>query len=507
MKQNLYFRNFLTVALIVFISFTLLGVLSSAWNYRRSMSEKRAMMTSTLQETARYITAQHVYYGVDLSDLNLSMWLAFTSGVSGFDLVVADSYGVVEACSERDFKNFGMQIPQAMLQIAATGGYTVRLTTMGDIYPEPRQIVGAPLSRVTIDNETLVFGYLFVSSDMAAFLNEWQTFSGVFILIALNVMVLTFIISFVATRKMSEPLNEMAGAARRFARGDFAVRVKDSNRQDEVGQLTQAFNAMADSLESSETFRRDFIANISHELKTPMTVISGYTEGLLDGTIPPESEQKYLNVIALETRRLSRLVKGMMEMSSIQSTGSGSILDSSFDVTEVVRLALLSLDRKIEGKHLDVEANLPEEAIMTRGDSDAIKQVVYNLIDNAIKFSESGGVIALELWKQGALAYVSIENHGETINEEELPQIFDRFHKGDKSRSADRDGVGLGLYIVKTILDNHNQDIFVESRDGVTKFIFTLAITQPAKVSNNLPTNVKQPANSKHSTNSNQKDS
>ena len=463
------------IALIVLISFTLLGGLSTAWSYRRSMSEKRAMMTSALIETARYVTTQHVYYDVDLSDLDLNMWLAMISSVSGFDLLVTNADGVVGACSERDSRNYGKHVPESVLQTAAAGGYAMRLTNVGQIYPERRQVVGTPLYS-TINGEKYIFGYLFVSTDLATFRQEWQQFSSVFVLIALNVMALTFVISFVTTKKQAEPLNEMAGAARRFARGEFAARVDDSGRQDEIGELTRAFNAMADSLESSETLRRDFIANLSHELKTPMTVIAGFAEGLLDGTIPRENEARYLGVISSETRRLSRLVKSMMEVTTLQTTDSGSALEGRFDISEVVRIALLSLDRKIEGKRLEVDAKLPEEPIVTRGNGDSIMQVVYNLIDNAIKFSPPGGTLNLDLWKQGSRAYVSVENRGETIPDDELPHIFDRFHKTDKSRSVDRDGVGLGLYIVKTILDNHNEDIFVTSADGLTRFIFSLSI-------------------------------
>ena len=475
MKHSIYFRNFLAIALIVLISFTLLGGLSTAWSYRRTMSEKRAMMTSALIETARYVTTQHLHYGVDLSDLNLNMWLSMISSVSGFDLLVTDADGVVGACSQRDSMHFGKTVPESLLQAAASGGYAVRLTPIGQIYPERRQVVGTTLFR-TIGGEKFTFGYLFVSTDMAAFREEWQQFSSVFILIALNVMVLTFVISFVMSKKQAEPLNEMARAARRFARGDFSVRVEDSGREDEISQLTEAFNAMADSLESSETLRREFISNLSHELKTPMTVISGFAEGLLDGTIPRANEIRYLKIISSETRRMSRLVKSMLEMSMLQSTDPESVLERSFDVSEIVRLAVLNLEAKIEDKQLDVEAKLPEAPIVTRGDGDAIVQVVYNLIDNAIKFSKPYGVISLELWKQGPRAFFSVENMGETIPEDELPFIFDRFHKADKSRSADRDGVGLGLYIVKTILNNHNEDIFVTSADGVTKFMFSLTI-------------------------------
>jgi len=166
----------------------------------------------------------------------------------------------------------------------------------------------------------------------------------------------------------------------------------------------------------------------------------------------------------------------MLEISTLQATEDKTVLDSTFDVTEVVRLALLSHDRKIEEKQLSIIAELPDETIITRGDAESIIQVVYNLIDNAIKFSKPGGEINLELWNESPRVYVSVTNGGEVIPDEDLPHIFDRFHKADKSRSVDKDGVGLGLYIVKKILDNHNEDVFVTSSEGVTKFIFSLTI-------------------------------
>jgi signal transduction histidine kinase len=174
----------------------------------------------------------------------------------------------------------------------------------------------------------------------------------------------------------------------------------------------------------------------------------------------------------------------MLDMSRIQSTSPEALKRGSFDISEILRLSLLSLGGKIDAKGLDVEAELPEEAIKTRGDKDSITQVVYNLIDNAIKFAEKGSTIRLSLWKQGQRAFVSIENKGETIPAEEMPLIFDRFHKTDRSRSGNRDGVGLGLYIVRTILDNHNEDIFVTSSEGTTKFTFTLTLASHEKPEN-----------------------
>jgi len=290
------------------------------------------------------------------------------------------------------------------------------------------------------------------------------------------VMIFAFILTFIATKKQAEPLTDMVNATNRFARGDFGVRVKDRGRKDEIGQLTEAFNAMADALDSSEQQRRDFVANLSHELKTPMTVITGFAEGLLDGTIPREYEEKYLGVVLSETKRISRLVRSMLDISTIQTSETKAELHRSFDITEVVRIAILSHDSKLTEKKLEVETELPEERIMTRGEEESITQVVFNLIDNAIKFSSPGSVIELELWSRDEKVYVSVTNSGETIPQEELPQIFERFHKTDKSRSANRDGAGLGLYIAKMILDNHNEDIFVTSNGGTTKFIFSLTI-------------------------------
>jgi len=475
MKKSIYFRTFIATALIVLLSFSLLGGLVTGLNYRRSMADKRAMMMATLYETARYITAQHIHYAVELDDLSLNMWLTMTSGVTGLDLLVTNVDGVVVSCSERALLNIGKHVPESMLHSAQTRENTVMMSSMGQIYPERRHISGTPLA-VSTGGEMRTFGYLFVTSDVAVFRQEWSNFTGVFILLALGVMGFAFIVSFLAIKKQAVPINEMASAARRFARGEFMVRVKDQGRKDEIGQLTEAFNAMADTLESSEQLRRDFIANLSHELKTPMTVIAGFAEGLLDGTIPRDDEARYLRVVSSETRRLSRLVRSMLEISTLQSTEAGTVLDSNFDISEVVRLALLSLDRKIEEKQLDVDAELPDDTIMTHGDADSITQVVYNLIDNAIKYSKPGGVIGLELWQQDTKAYVSVANFGEAIPSDELPHIFDRFHKADKSRSVDREGVGLGLYIVKKILDNHNEDIFVTSAEGITRFIFSLTI-------------------------------
>ena len=276
---------------------------------------------------------------------------------------------------------------------------------------------------------------------------------------------------------MARPLDEMAAASRKFARGDFSVRVKqEDDTTDEMGSLIDSFNKMADSLEKAEARRSEFIANISHELRTPMTTISGFADGILDGTIPKDQEEKYLRSIRDETRRLSRLVRDMLDVSQMRARASDPSKRTVFDLTELVLQTLLSFESRATKKNLDVDPQLPDNHIMVRADKDAITQVIYNLLDNAVKFAHEGTCITLRLYKDNGKAYVSVKDVGETIPPDDLPFIFDRFHKSDRSRSLDTTGVGLGLYLVKTIINSHDEDIAVRSEDGVTEFVFTLPL-------------------------------
>jgi signal transduction histidine kinase len=447
------------------------------WSRNLVMQDKRRAMSSAAREAVRYVSAQSPYYNYDLSALEIRMSLSVLSGISGFDILLTDTNGVVVSCSGEQLlcPRLGRRVPQELLSFFSAARDGILLNSLGDVYEDRRYVTGSPMTVVT-PRAHYLFGYMFLSSDTDTMVDIWRQFSGVFTLTALVVMLLTFLISLVMSKKMSEPINEMARAAHRFARGDFSVRVRYNGRPDEIGQLMQAFNAMADSLERSEILRSEFIANVSHELKTPMTVIAGFADGILDGTVPPENEKKYLEIISSETRRLSRLVRGMLDMSQIREKSAGGTLDGYFDIAEIIRVSLLSLGGKIEERKLDAAADLPEEPVIVRGDKDSITRVVYNLLDNAVKFADSETAIKVGLWKQGAKAFVSVEDSGETISEDEMPLIFDRFHKSDRSRGVNRDGVGLGLYIVKSILDNHNEDIYVTSRDGVTRFVFTLTL-------------------------------
>ena len=289
------------------------------------------------------------------------------------------------------------------------------------------------------------------------------------------VMLAAVIAIYFITERIIHPLKNMTKAAKQFAKGDFESRVT-VNGEDEVSELGRAFNHMAESLENLEKMRNSFLASVSHDLRTPMTTIAGFIDGITSGAIPPEKHEYYLNIISVEVHRLSRLVSELLDISRLES-GDRKLEFVDFDVAEVARLILISFESKIDEKRLDVEFDVEEDSMFARADKDAVYQVLYNLCHNAIKFSCEGGRFRIGMSKRGGKIEVRVFNDGQLIPEEDIPMIFERFYKSDKSRGLDKSGVGLGLYICKTIIDAHGENISVESREGFgTEFTFTLKL-------------------------------
>ncbi|MBO7341382.1 MAG: HAMP domain-containing histidine kinase, partial [Clostridia bacterium] len=270
------------------------------------------------------------------------------------------------------------------------------------------------------------------------------------------------------------PLKDMSRMAGEFAAGNYSARVPVRGR-DEVAALAVAFNDMADSIARLEVMRNTFVANVSHDLRTPMTTISGFIDNILSGAIPPERHAHYLEVIRTEVARLARLVASLLDISRIQA-GDRKFDKKPFDVCEMARRILFSFEGKIDAKRLEVEFLCDEDRMLTLADHDAIYQILYNICDNAVKFSREGGVLRVALTAiKDDHVQVSVYNEGEGIAAEDVPYVFERFYKGDKSRGLDKSGVGLGLFISKTIMDAHNERIWVRSEQGsFCEFNFTL---------------------------------
>ena len=404
-------------------------------------------------------------------DFHISLSL-FTK-VGDAEALLCDTDGVIRICSCEKFScdHIGQTVDPVLLAEIQKDGSWYEETSLSSIYDEPRYLAGQTL--LASDGEQI--GYVLVSAPMAQTKNFMLRSSTLFFYVAIAVLIVSMLAASFLSRMQVRPLGQMADAARRFGRGELGVRVEESPKNtSEINDLARAFNTMVDSLESSERRRQEFVANVSHELKTPMTTIGGYIDGMLDGTIPPEKQQHYMQIVSGEIRRLSRLVRNMLDISRLQAMGVEESRMTRFDLGELMSDVIITFEQKINGKGLNVDVELPDRPVWVKAERDGITQVVYNLLDNAIKFCPQGGKLGLFLALEGGKAKVTVQNSGPTIDPNELPLLFDRFHKADKSRSADREGWGLGLYIAKTIVGAYGGDIWATSENGITNFIFTL---------------------------------
>ena len=475
--RGLYWRQMSITVGMVLLTLVLLGTVffSLSYNYARGQKTdellERAQVVSRLSvqylESGRYLTME------ELRQDQVFQQLAATAAmISDMDILVCDEEGHVLLSTDETMEGQSITIPEGVMSAVLEQGTWAGRSRLDQLYESKRFVGGVSVVSPTTGK---VLGSVFTVSSGDTVDALWRTFAGLLVMTALVVLMISFVATSVTTMRQIKPIREMAQATRCYAEGDFDIRMNDYGRDDEIGELAASFNNMAERLQQTERQRREFIANISHELKTPMTTIAGYTDGILDGTIPPENEKQYLQIIANESRRLSRLVRRMLDVSQLQAMDplrNGN----HFDICESMRRVLISMEKKINDRHLDVEADIPDEPILVLGDNDMITQVLYNLLENAAKFAREGSTLYLGVTMMDGKARVTVRNVGDTIPAEELPLLFERFHKSDKSRSEDKDGYGLGLYIVKTILQQHKEDISVTSENGVTTFTFSLRV-------------------------------
>ena len=478
--RSLYRRQLTMMVCIMLVSFTLLAGAFMLLSYRYIIGETRDSVERNAGYISNFTSAYYRrYLTLDIQDEFYSSYVATIAMISNSNIIVADPEGkILYATSDGRFYDYtDITIPENILAQVLNEGAFNGMTNLGGIYSERRYLSAL---RVTnqVGNLSLTQGIVLVAADASNLSEMWASTATIFFFSAVVVFLISVIASTLTSAYQTRPLIEMAEAARKFGQGEFDVRVTGyEDRGDEVSALAEAFNSMANSLEKVESQRAEFIANVSHELKTPMTTIAGFAEGILDGTIPPERERESLEIVVSETRRLSRLVRRMLDLSRLNALAESTVTaQETFDLTEVMSRVLISLETKITDRQLDVDVQMPEDKLMVWGEPDSITQVCYNLLDNAAKFAAPGTAISVQIIKKDGKAHTTIRNLGATIPPDELPLLFERFHKADYSRSMDREGVGLGLYIVKTILGNLKENITVTSEDGVTQFHFTLTL-------------------------------
>ncbi|MBP5772585.1 MAG: HAMP domain-containing histidine kinase [Eubacterium sp.] len=272
-----------------------------------------------------------------------------------------------------------------------------------------------------------------------------------------------------------KPLKKIRTAAMEYANGHFDYDGLDINRKDEIGDVATSLNYMADQLENTREYQRDFISNISHDFRSPLTSIKGYLEAMIDGTIPPEEYDHYLKTVLAEADRLENLTTGLLNMDGYGTEGLELILEN-FDMEQVVTEAVETFEGRCNKKKLEVIMKFPSHHYLVYGDKGKYEQVLYNLLDNAIKFSPSSSKIIISLYNQGDKQYCSIKDFGPGIPADKIDKIFQRFYKSDSSRGRDKTGNGIGLSIVKEIIMAHNETIDVISTEGAgCEFVFSIS--------------------------------
>jgi len=474
MKSS-FSRSFFPAAIILLAALLVVG--TSFQLLVRNYLKEQALDSLRNDGTAIAQLAAAYYTEDSLSSRDFLVNLTVAAQVSGADAVICDANGRLVLCSDSPLgcEHQGWVISdQDYLNRVLQTGYVDGSGLIQGLYPDARYVVSVPIT----NHFGQGIGIVIVSTPMQATLNVLQRLSEIYLWASLLAVLLAVGLMTLTARRQSSPLREMAKAARAFGHGELEARVRvEENASEDMQELALAFNNMASSLQKSEYQRQEFVANVSHELKTPMTTIGGYVDGMLDGTIPPERHRHYMQLVSDETKRLSRLVRSMLDISRLQDQQQiPEEQKSRFDLEECAGQVLITFEQKITDKKLDVQVQMPEHPVYTFANQDYITQVIYNLLDNAVKFCPAGGTLGLTLREGGSKVYISVSNDGDTIPPEELPLVFDRFHKLDKSRTVNRDGWGLGLYIVKTIVCSHGENISVSSKNGKTEFTFTLPL-------------------------------
>lgn len=373
-----------------------------------------------------------------------------------------------------DGESVGKQVnafPSAFRGRTLSTGYRQEYAVEGDM----------TFGSVTMTMKSFKQGAVFLNVSLIGIDLMSNTLQKVVIAVLILIILTAVLMLSIMGSNVLTPVKQMTKAAEAITKGDFSQEVEVRSR-DEIGQLEQAFNTMAKELQSVDTLQSDFIANISHDFRSPLTSIKGYVEAMLDGTIPQELFPKYLKVVLDEANRLTKMTNNVLDLTKMEN-GQIEVHIRPFDINESIVSIALTFEQRVNEKKINMNFQFLQEKLYVSADPDLIERVIYNLLDNALKFTDQGDSITVETSIVGKKAYITVSDTGSGIDENALPHIFERFNKGDKSRGKNKMGTGLGLAIVKQIMLQHHEDITVYSKLGEgTKFTFTLPLAPKSAV-------------------------
>lgn len=489
MFKSVFAKYITTFILIITVSFGMLLSIMLSLITDHSAAIRTDTVMNVASATESYLELR--YERSDFTDFNTFVHTnkneifelvgSVVNNWDGISLFLADKNGkliLYASRSESGLFEEGTLLPEPALSLLQEGERTSVPLSLSEDAENIHISYGIPI----LDDAQNMQGIIIASYSGNSLLLLVKEMTRTVLASTIWVMVAMLIAVYFITEMITGPLREMSKAAKSFANGEFNVRVPVRGK-DEVAELAQAFNNMAQSLENLEKMRNTFMANVSHDLRTPMTTISGFIDNILVGAIPKEEQNHYLGIIKEEVRRLSRLVASLLDISRLQA-GDRTFNMTGFDVCELARLILISFEQKIDEKKLNVEFLCDDERMFAHADRDAIHQILYNICDNGIKFASEGGDYRIRVRYDEAeneskrkKIIVSVYNQGEGIAPEDVPFVFERFYKADKSRGLDRSGVGLGMFIAKTIIDAHHEAIWVESHHHEScEFFFSLPV-------------------------------
>ncbi len=465
MRKTIFGRILFSNILIVFFCLMALGTLLFTFFSNQIIGEKK----ETLKEEAAHVSELTVFFQDNPSPAITSLYYMNIEEIAhrvGGVVFLVDKDGEIIAHSKNIKDHIAGNVSPVLLMRLLSGGHT-QLGDFNGLFRDVYLLVSEP-----IEYHGAVPAVSCVAVPMPS-INRYRNDIFRTVLLAISVTtLLTCFISYFISRRISKPLKNISNAAKSIAKGDFSVEVP-VHGDDELAALSQTFNQMTYSLKKLEDMRDGFIANVSHELRTPMTTISGFIEGILDNTIPKERQKEYLSIVLQETKRLARLVNELLLVARME--GGLQLKCASFDMNEAVRIAILRFESTFTEKDIRADISFDADSCPVYADRDAIDRVLINLFDNALKFNRPGGYVGVKVRQTESHATITVENSGEGIPPEDIKMIWDKFYKTDRSRSRDKTGVGLGLYLVKNIIHAHGGKIHVESKpEEYTRFVFTL---------------------------------
>lgn len=427
----------------------------------------QSMEATRLYKEALAITSNYAtdYYRNRVTLDELDTQLEVLSNYTEAEIWVVDRGGAVLIGKEEGEEPYEI----ADFRISDFGTKYYRTGSFYDCFAEPVLTVFAP---ITVDYQ--VRGYVMIHKAIKQIYRDADHFLNLSYIALIALLVISLVSMSLYLWRTYRRIRMMNRMAHKYMEGDYEAVMEDAY-EDELGFVAASFNYMANELNTLEEDQRKFVSNISHDFRSPLTSIKGYVEAMLDGTIPVEMQDKYLNIIITETERLTKLTSGLIELNQYGGHGKTILDKTDFDINEVIGQTAATFEGTCSARHIVLELVLTGDELLVHADKSKIQQIIYNLTDNAIKFSHNESFIKIETHVKNEKVFVSVKDSGIGIPKDSISKIWERFYKTDLSRGKDKKGTGIGLAIVKEIIQAHGENINVISTEGVgTEFIFTL---------------------------------